>query len=125
MNGANTVRVMLGAIWPSFLTLPNHIPESEGITTNTMVGFVLFWLLQLPFLYMHPNNLRWLFIVKSVIVPIAWIAILIWAFVSTNGGGDIFAQKATIHGSAYSWAWLSSLTSVLGNFATLSVNQVS
>jgi nucleobase:cation symporter-1, NCS1 family len=74
---------------------------------------------------MHPNNLRWLFIVKSVIVPIAWIAILIWAFVSTNGGGDIFAQKPTIHGSAYSWAWLSSLTSVLGNFATLSVNQVS
>ncbi|KAI9827335.1 MAG: hypothetical protein M1819_006977 [Sarea resinae] len=124
MNGANAVRVMLGAIWPSFLRLPNHIPANQGITTNTMVAFVIFWLLQLPFLYMHPNNLRWLFMVKSIVVPIAWIAILIWAFVSTGGGGgDIFDQHATIHGSAYSWAFLSSMTSVIGNYATLSVNQ--
>jgi len=123
MNGANTMRVMIGAIWPSFLTLPNHIPESQGITTNTMIGFILFWLLQVPFLYMRPNSLRWLFLVKSIVVPIAWIAILIWAFVGT-GGGDLFKQKATISGSAYSWAFMSSLTSVLGNYATLSVNQV-
>jgi len=123
MNGANTVRVMLGAIWPSFLKLPNHIPESEGIATNTMVSFFLFWLIQIPFLYMHPNNLRWLFMVKSVIVPIAWIAILVWAFVSTDSL-EVFNQKPTIHGSAYSWAFLSSLTSVIGSYATLSVNQV-
>ncbi|KAF2646776.1 uracil permease [Massarina eburnea CBS 473.64] len=123
MNGANTVRVMLGAIWPSFLRLKNTIPEDQGIETNTMVSFVIFWILQLPFLYMHPNNLRWLFMVKSVVVPIAWIAILIWAFVATDGGGHLFDQKATIQGSAYSWAFLSSLTSVIGNYATLSVNQ--
>ncbi|KAF2203954.1 uracil transporter FurD [Delitschia confertaspora ATCC 74209] len=124
MNGANTIRVMLGAIWPSFLTLPNSIPESQGIATNTMVSFFLFWLIQIPFLYMHPNNLRWLFMVKSVVVPVAWIAILIWAFVATEGKGQIFSkERATIEGSAYSWAFLSSLTSVLGNYATLSVNQ--
>ncbi|KAI9750068.1 MAG: Altered inheritance of mitochondria protein 18 mitochondrial [Chaenotheca gracillima] len=122
MNGANTVRVMIGAIWPSFLTLPNHIPEDQGIATNTMISFFIFWLSHLPFLYMHPNNLRWLFMAKSIIVPIAFIAILIWAFRST-GGGDIFDQKATASGSAYSWAYLSSLTSVIGNYATLSVNQ--
>jgi NCS1 nucleoside transporter family len=122
MNGANTVRVMLGAIWPSFLTLHNDIPKSQGIETNTMVCFFLFWLAQIPFLCMHPNNLRWLFMAKSVIVPIAWIAILIWAFVSTDSL-QIFDQKATITGSAYSWAFLGSLTSVIGNYATLSVNQ--
>jgi hypothetical protein len=33
-------------------------------------------------------------------------------------------QKATLTGSAYSWGFLSSLTSVIGNYATLSVNQV-
>jgi NCS1 family nucleobase:cation symporter-1 len=123
MNGANTVRVMLGAIWPSFLTLKNDIPASQGIETNTMIAFFLFWLVQVPFLYMHPNSLRWLFMVKSVVVPIAFIAILIWSFVATDGG-EIFAQKATLEGSAYSWAFLGSLTSVIGNYATLSVNQV-
>jgi NCS1 family nucleobase:cation symporter-1 len=123
MNGANATRVMIGAIWPSFLTLPNGIDESQGIETNTLVAFLLFWLTSVPFLCMHPNNLRWLFMAKSVIVPIAWIAILIWAFVSTDGG-EMWKQKATLEGSQYSWAFLSSLTSVIGNFATLSVNQV-
>jgi NCS1 family nucleobase:cation symporter-1 len=56
-------------------------------------------------------------------VPVAWVAILIWAFVSTDGG-EMFHQKATLEGSAYSWAFLSSLTAVIGNYATLSVNQV-
>lgn len=146
MNGANTVRVMwailyhprrqplplrtvltnprIGAIWPSFLTLPNHIPASQGIETNTMISFLIFWLLQLPFLYMHPNNLRWLFMAKSILVPTAFLAILIWALVSTRDT-DIWAQAAptTLHGSAYSWAFLANLTSVIGNYATLSVNQ--
>ena len=124
MNGANTVRVMIGAIWPSFLTLKNTIPESQGIATNTMISFFIFWLAQIPFLVMHPNKLRWLFMVKSIIVPIAWIAILIWAFRSTDGG-EIFHQKPTVSGTKYSWAWLANWTAVIGNYATLSVNQVS
>ncbi|EMD92228.1 hypothetical protein COCC4DRAFT_131156 [Bipolaris maydis ATCC 48331] len=123
MNGANSVRVMIGAIWPSFLTLKNGIPESQGIDTATMISFFIFWLGSLPFLVMHPNQLRWLFMAKSIIVPIAWIAILIWAFVSTGGGGEMFNQTATLKGSAYSWGFLSSLTAVTGNYATLSVNQ--
>ena len=60
---------------------------------------------------------------KSIIVPIAFIAILIWAFRS-SGGGTIFDQQPSVHGSAYSWAYLASMTSVIGNYATLSVNQV-
>ncbi|THC99113.1 hypothetical protein EYZ11_001434 [Aspergillus tanneri] len=122
VNGGNAVRVMLGAIWPRFLTLHNDLPEDEGITTTGMIGYLVFWLVQFPFLCMHPNQLRWLFVAKSVLVPIAWIAILIWAFIA-EGGGDLFARTATVSGSRYSWLFLSSMTSVLGNYATLSVNQ--
>lgn len=114
---------MIGAIWPSYLTIPNKIPTDQGITTIGMTSFFIFWVIQLPFLCVHPNKLRWLFMAKSVIVPITWIAILIWAYVSV-GGGNLFQQKATVSGSEYSWLWLANLNSVLGNFATLSVNQV-
>ncbi|KAJ5825195.1 hypothetical protein N7474_002333 [Penicillium riverlandense] len=124
VNGGNAVRIMLGAIWPSFLTLPNGIPQSQGITTNGMVGYLIFWIIQFPFLCMHPNRLRWLFVVKTAIVPIAWIAILIWAFVAEKGGGNIFdQQQASVSGPKYSWLFLANMTSVLGNYATLSVNQ--
>ncbi|PTU18949.1 hypothetical protein P175DRAFT_0442231 [Aspergillus ochraceoroseus IBT 24754] len=122
VNGGNAVKAMIGAIWPSFLTLKNHIPESQGIETNTMIAYLIFFIVQFPFLCIHPNKVRWLFIAKSIIVPIAWIAILIWAFVA-EGAGPIFQQKATVSGSQYSWLFLASMTSVLGNYATLSVNQ--
>lgn len=126
VNGGNSIRVMIGAIWPSYLKLGNDIPVSQGITTNGMVAFLIFWLLQFPFLCMHPNKLCWLFTIKYVAVPIAWIAILIWAFVAEKGGGGIFDQQtATVSGSKYSWLFLVNMTSVLGNYATLSVNQVS
>ena len=42
--------VLLTAIWPSFADIPNTIPESQGITTGGMCGFLLYFLLQLPFL---------------------------------------------------------------------------
>lgn len=114
---------MIGAIWPSFLTLPSHIPAWEGIDDATLGSFAIFWLLQLPFLVMHPNRLRWLFMAKSLIVPIAWVAILAWALASTRGT-DIFGeQKPSISGASYSWAFLASMNSVIGNYATLSVNQ--
>lgn len=113
---------MIGAIWPSFLTLPSRIPVWEGIDDATLGCFVIFWFLQIPFLVMHPNRLRWLFMAKSIIVPIAWVAILIWALVSTRNT-DIFDQKPTVSGTSYGWAFMASMNSVIGNYATLSVNQ--
>ena len=115
---------MIGAIWPSFLRLHNDIPENQGISTNGMIGYFVFWVLQFPFLCMRPDRLRWLFMVKSVLVPAAFIAMLVWGFVVEKDGGDIFKNsKASVSGSAYSWLWLSSMTSVQGNYATLAVNQ--
>ncbi|KAL2832287.1 NCS1 allantoate transporter [Aspergillus pseudoustus] len=122
VNGANAVKAMIGAIWPSFLTMRNTIPEDQGIETNTMIAYLIFFIVQFPFLCIHPNKARWLFLAKTIIVPAAWIAILIWAFVA-EGAGPIFEQKPTVSGSQYSWVFLASMTSVLGNYATLSVNQ--
>lgn len=42
--------VLLTAIWPRYKNIPNHIPEDEGITTGGMIGFFIYFLLQLPFL---------------------------------------------------------------------------
>jgi len=47
---------------------------------------------------------------------------MIWALKVTHGGGPIFAQTARLQGSARGWAFMASLTSVIGNYATLSVN---
>ncbi|RMY68978.1 hypothetical protein D0863_06756 [Hortaea werneckii] len=49
-TGGQCMNVLLTAIWPSFANLPNHIPEDQGITSAGMVAFLLYFLLQIPFL---------------------------------------------------------------------------
>lgn len=49
-TGGQCMTVLLTAIWPSYANIPNHIPASQGITTAGMIGFLLYFLLQLPFL---------------------------------------------------------------------------
>lgn len=49
-TGGQCMTVLLTAIWPSFANIKNSIPESQGISTSGMIGFFLYFMLQLPFL---------------------------------------------------------------------------
>jgi nucleobase:cation symporter-1, NCS1 family len=91
---------MLRALAPSYNDIPNHIPESAGITTQGFISYFLFWLIQLPLLLIHPTKLRPLFLVKLVAAPAAALALLGWSVNKAGGGGEIFSQKATVSGSS-------------------------
>ncbi|KAG9103519.1 hypothetical protein FRC06_010201 [Ceratobasidium sp. 370] len=120
-TGSECVYQMLKAIWPSTARIPNHLSPNANITTVGIMCYFLYWLLQLPFLLVSPHKIRYLFIAKAILAPATGLSMMIWAFVRT-GGGPIFAQKATVSGSALSWAMLSAVNSAIGNYATLSVN---
>ncbi|KAJ3534748.1 hypothetical protein NM688_g7085 [Phlebia brevispora] len=121
-TGSECVYQMLKAIWPSIQRLPNHLPESTNISSAGLMCYLLYWLIQLPFLFMSPQKLRWLFVVKALVVPAAWFAILIWAATTVPASQGLFAQRAQLSGARLSWAWLSSLNSAIGSYATVAVN---
>ncbi|KAI6101745.1 permease for cytosine/purines, uracil, thiamine, allantoin-domain-containing protein [Pisolithus croceorrhizus] len=121
-SGSQAVYQMLKAIWPSIARLPNHLPASANITSSGLLCYLLYWIIQSPFLLLSPHRIRWLFLVKGIIVPITWLAMVIWAFVRVPPSTGLFAQHATISGSQLSWTWLSAMNSALGIYATLSVN---
>lgn len=123
-TGSECVYQMLKAIWPSLARLPNHLPEKSNITTSGIMCYFLYWLIQFPFMLISPQRIRWLFMAKAIIVPVAWLAMLIWAFVKVpvNSSGGLFNQHSTLSGSDMSWAWLSALNSALGIYSTLAVN---
>jgi len=52
---------MIRAIWPSYLDIPNTIPETVGITTQQMVSHFIFWTVQFPILLTPPHKLMWFF----------------------------------------------------------------
>jgi len=80
-TGSEAVYQMLKAIWPSITKIPNKLPASSNITTAEMMCYFLFWILQLPLMFVSPQNIRHLFTVKGIVVPIAWLSILIWSYV--------------------------------------------
>jgi nucleobase:cation symporter-1, NCS1 family len=119
------MEVLLTAIWPSFKNIPNHVPESQGLSSAGFVAFFLYFLLQLPFLWIPYTKIQFFFAFKSIIAPIVFLAI----FGSTlhKAGGTISNSTVVtdgfkVHGSALTWAFFSNLNSVLGNYATLGLN---
>ncbi|KAF9526071.1 cytosine-purine permease [Crepidotus variabilis] len=121
-TGSECVYQMLKAIWPNTARIPNHLPESSHITTVGIMCYFLYWLLQFPFMLISPQRIRYLFTFKGVVVPLAWLAILIWAFVKVPARVSLDTAHSQISGSKLSWAMLSAINSALGNYATLSVN---
>ncbi|KAL6242152.1 hypothetical protein RBB50_011064 [Rhinocladiella similis] len=121
-NGAQCITLMLTAIWPSYAHIKNHLPDDAGITTQGMISYFLFWIIQLPLLLIPPTRLRWLFIIKLVAAPITALATLGWIVHKAGGGGAIFNLPETVHGSARAWLWLSCMSSVTGSWATLACN---
>ncbi|CAO2655123.1 Nn.00g101870.m01.CDS01 [Neocucurbitaria sp. VM-36] len=124
-TGGQCMTVLLSAIWPSFKNIPNHIPLDQGITTAGMIGFVLYFLLQLPFLCIPYTKIQYFFAFKSVIAPIIFLAVFgdtLHKAGGTISGSTVISQGTTVGGSVLAWAFFGNLNGVLGNYATLGLN---
>ena len=121
--GSQLFSVVLRCIFgDSWWHLPNHLPESAGITSRDLLAFFLFWMIEMPFLAIHPTKIKYLFAVESIYCPLACLGVFAWCI--SYGGGlntDGIAQKA-IHGSKLSWAMLNGINSCLGVTSALLVN---
>ena len=121
-NGAQCITIMLQAWAPSYANIPNTIPLSAGITTQGMISYFLFWIIQLPLLLIPPTKLRYLFAVKLVAAPVTALATLGWIVHKAGGSGELFNLPETVSGSTKAFLWLSCMSSVTGSWATLACN---
>jgi NCS1 family nucleobase:cation symporter-1 len=116
---------VIQSIWPQFANLNNSLPVSQGATSSEFLTFFLFWLLQAPFIFIHPSKLGWLFNIKVVIVPICALGTLIWAVKAAGSGASAAlgspANRAA-PGAARFEAFMYAVTATQGTWATLSLN---
>jgi NCS1 family nucleobase:cation symporter-1 len=110
-TGGQCMAVLLTAIWPSFGKIHNTIPEDQGITTSGMIAFLLYFLLQLPFLCIPYTKIQYFFAFKSFIAPIVFLAVFgdtLHKAGGTISHSTVITEGTTIHGSVLAWAFLSS-----------------
>ncbi|KAK4499722.1 hypothetical protein PRZ48_010240 [Zasmidium cellare] len=124
-TGGQCMEVLLTAIWPSFANIPNHIGAGQGIDTKGMVAFLLYFLLQLPFLCIPYTKVQYFFAFKSIIAPAVFLAV--FGDTLRKAGGTIshstvITDGPHIGGSVLAWAFFQNLNGVLGNYATLGLN---
>ncbi|KAJ5911115.1 uncharacterized protein N7473_000418 [Penicillium subrubescens] len=121
-TGSTAMTQIIRAIWPSYLNIPNSLPASAGITSQQMCSHILFWSLQFPLLLIPPHKLRWFFVFKTVVVLVTSVATVIALCVQAGGAGEIWAQQATVSGSAKDWMILQSMSSITGSWLTMATN---
>ncbi|KAK5993552.1 putative permease [Cladobotryum mycophilum] len=113
---------VIRAIWPSYRNVPNHIPESVGITTQQMISYFVIWTIQFPLLLVPPYKIKWLFLAKFVMVTATVAGMVIWICVQAGSSGDIWTQEASVTGSKKSWLVMWSINSCTAAWSTMGVN---
>jgi NCS1 family nucleobase:cation symporter-1 len=88
-----------------------------------MICFFLFWALNMFVIYLGVDSIRKLLVFKAFFLPIAALALLIWAIWAAKGLGPILSQPSKFATIADFWHYFfPALTGMVGFWATLSLN---
>jgi NCS1 family nucleobase:cation symporter-1 len=106
------------------------IPSLEDIDTSSlfpqvlpMCCFFAFWLLNMFIVYKGVDSIKKLLVFKAFFLPIAALALLIWAIWAAKGLGPILSQPSKFNNSSEFFAYFfPALTGMVGFWATLSLN---
>ncbi len=89
------MNVMLGSIFTTFKHMPNTLPESAGITTQQLIGFVIYIVIFTAMMFVHPSKLQPFIYVSQVMVNIAMFGLFIWAM-SVNHGAHFLPPAVNV-----------------------------
>ena len=121
--GGYAMYLMCKVWFPSIENLPQVFPVSFGLQTGPAITFFLFWLLNMFIVYLGVESIRKLLVFKAFFLPIAALALLIWAINAGHGLGPILSQPSRFATNAEFWNFFfPGLTGMVGFWATLSLN---
>ncbi|KAI0594102.1 uracil permease [Biscogniauxia sp. FL1348] len=106
-NGGRLAAVCVTAIWPSFARMPNFLPASFPATGDQFVGFVIFWALSTPLLWIPPEKFKVPFMFTSVYCGLGMFSMMVWALATARGVGPLLNTGVAIpEGSRWNSSWL-------------------
>jgi NCS1 family nucleobase:cation symporter-1 len=91
-----------------------------------MIGFIVFWIVSFPFLFIRPERFKKPFFVSSVGCGIAMISMMIWSLSVAKGVGPIFYQGEKVPGTSrwsVSWLMMAGLNQAIGQKAAGMANE--
>ncbi|CAI5294065.1 ASB_HP2_G0031590.mRNA.1.CDS.1 [Saccharomyces cerevisiae] len=107
-----------------YLNLPDTIPTSVNMTTQQLIGFVVFQIISIPPLFFKPERFNRPLMVTCVLTFFAMMGITIWA-VCRNGGSDgpLMHESTKMSSSTRGWYWVYGISSWYGSLSSGVSNQ--
>jgi len=118
--GGESIYHLIRAWYPSIpeIDLSGLFPQALP-----MLCYFLFWLLNMYIVHKGVDSIRKLLVFKAFFLPIAALALLIWAVWAANGLGPILSKPSGFTSpSAFFKYFFPALTGIVGFWATLSLN---
>lgn len=118
--GGESIYHLIRAWYPSIpeIDLSGLFPQALP-----MLCYFLFWLLNMYIVHKGVDSIRKLLVFKAFFLPIAALALLIWAVWAANGLGPILSKPSGFTTpAAFFKYFFPALTGIVGFWATLSLN---
>ncbi|KAJ9608822.1 hypothetical protein H2200_006593 [Cladophialophora chaetospira] len=114
--GGLAATVVINAMSPKFMRWRNTLPESAAITSQALIGFVIYVVVFLLLSIVHPSKYRNLVWPAAIVISVVLLGLLGWA-ISANGGtsGDLLAGKINLSSTDKSFAMLYAISSAAGS----------
>lgn len=118
------LRCIFGSSWQNF---ENTLSASSGVTSKQLLTFFMAWIMEFPFMWIHPKDIHFLFTLKGCTMPIA--AFAIFGVCISLGGGlsslDLATQGAELSASVtpLGWSIMAGINTIFGSLSPMLVNQ--
>ncbi|KAJ7166348.1 NCS1 nucleoside transporter family [Mycena crocata] len=128
--GGQSVKVVIAAIWPSFLTIKNTLPVATAMATNDCIAMIVFWVVSLPLLAVPPEYYKTPFRYATASITVTALGMFIWALAKEGGGGPLISNPAAVigvdsvpKGSDLGWKMVLGITTNIGSVSAGILNQ--
>ncbi|KAF2728930.1 NCS1 nucleoside transporter family protein-like protein [Polyplosphaeria fusca] len=119
-NGGRLIAVCITCIWPSFARIENTFGPNMPTTTYEFVGFVVFWFLSTPFLWLRPEKFKIPFQIVCLWCGVGMLAWMTWALAVAKGVGPLWNTGQNIPGGSpwgASWLIMAGINQQIGSLA--------
>ncbi|KAH8678280.1 permease for cytosine/purines, uracil, thiamine, allantoin-domain-containing protein [Xylariales sp. PMI_506] len=115
--GGEALTIVLCAIIPQFRNMANTLPDSAGITTQNLIGFLLYSLILFcVIITVPPYRIRKCLYPAFVVIAATFIGLLAWAVSSNGGTGSLLSSPIVLTKSQRAFRMIQCISSVSGTW---------
>ena len=124
--GGLAIAEILGIVWPAWRALGGNW-TFMGYGVPQYAGFLIFWLINLYFVWHGTESIKWLETIAAPVLIVAGVALLMWAVSRVGGLGAVLAGSNALVGNRPPGMFFTALfvpwvTAMVGFWATLALN---